>query len=64
MVFSAGFGGDNRRNPVTYSTVDFGGGISDGTTYTMTNASSALNLAIAGGSTANGTTATATADQQ
>ncbi|MFM9557894.1 MULTISPECIES: RICIN domain-containing protein [Streptomyces] len=58
MVFSAGFGGDNKRNPVTYSTVDFGGSISDGATYTMTNANSALNLTIAGGSTTNGTTAT------
>ncbi|MFM9732642.1 substrate-binding domain-containing protein [Streptomyces niveiscabiei] len=64
MVFSTGFGGDNRRNPVTYSTVDFGGGISEGATYTMTNASSALNLAIAGGSTATQQTPTATADQQ
>ncbi|MFI0090840.1 RICIN domain-containing protein [Streptomyces bobili] len=58
MVLSAGFGGSDRRNPVTYSTVDLGGGISDGATYTMTNAGSGLNLTIAGGSTTNGTTAT------
>ncbi|MER6560021.1 RICIN domain-containing protein [Streptomyces sp. NPDC001027] len=58
LVLSAGRGGSNLSNPVTYSTIDLGGGVSDGATYTMTNANSALNLTIAGGSTANGTTAT------
>jgi hypothetical protein len=58
LVLSAGRGGSNLSNPVTYSTIDLGGGVSDGATYTMTNANSALNLTIVGGSTTNGTTAT------
>ena len=69
MVLSGGRTGSNVHNPVTYSTIDLGGGISDGATYTVSNANSALNLAIAGGSTANGTSATqqnatTAADQQ
>ncbi|MFM9555114.1 RICIN domain-containing protein [Streptomyces caniscabiei] len=58
LILSAGRGGSNLSNPVTYSTIDLGGGVSDGATYTMTNANSALNLTIVGGSTTNGTTAT------
>ncbi|WP_037672611.1 RICIN domain-containing protein [Streptomyces griseus] len=58
LILSAGRGGSNLSNPVTYSTIDLGGGISNGATYTMTNANSALNLTIVGGSTTNGTTAT------
>ncbi|WP_060888033.1 RICIN domain-containing protein [Streptomyces caniscabiei] len=57
MVFSGGPNGSSV-NPVTFSTIDLGGGISDGATYTASNAGSDLNLAIAGGSTANGTAAT------
>ncbi|WP_342449637.1 RICIN domain-containing protein [Kitasatospora phosalacinea] len=57
MVFSAGFGGGDRRNPVTYSTVDLGGGVSDGATYTMTNRVSGKRLDIPGASTTVGTTA-------
>ncbi|MFE6624420.1 RICIN domain-containing protein [Streptomyces sp. NPDC057740] len=53
-------GGPNGSsvNPVTYSTIDLGGGISDGATYTASHAGSNLNLTIAGGSTTNGTAAT------
>ncbi|GAA0295135.1 MULTISPECIES: RICIN domain-containing protein [Streptomyces] len=58
LILSAGRGGSGLSNPVTYSTIDLGGGVSDGATYTMTNANSALNLTIVGGSTTNGTTAT------
>jgi hypothetical protein len=58
MVLSGGRARSTGVNPVTYSVVDLGGGISDGATYTLANANSDLNLAIAGGSTANGTTAT------
>ncbi|WP_330285724.1 RICIN domain-containing protein [Streptomyces sp. NBC_00576] len=58
LVLSGGSGGSNVRNPVTYGTIDLGGGISDGATYTVSNANSNLPLTIAGGSTANGTTAT------
>ncbi|MFF5985443.1 RICIN domain-containing protein [Streptomyces olindensis] len=58
LVLSAGRGGSNLSNPVTYSTIDLGGGISDGATYTAANAGSNLRLAIAGGSTANGAYAT------
>ncbi|MEU0030582.1 RICIN domain-containing protein [Streptomyces sp. NPDC006335] len=56
-VFSGGYNG-NSLNPVTYSTIDLGGGINDGATYTLSNAGSNLPLTIAGGSTANGTYAT------
>jgi hypothetical protein len=58
LVLSGGSGGSNLSNPVTYSTIDLGGGISDGATYTVSNANSDLKLAIAGGSTTNGTNAT------
>ncbi|WP_406173742.1 RICIN domain-containing protein [Streptomyces canus] len=58
LVLSGGSGGPNLSNPVTYSTIDLGGGISDGATYTVSNAGSNLMLSIAGGSTANGTNAT------
>ncbi|MER5436790.1 RICIN domain-containing protein [Streptomyces sp. NPDC002588] len=56
LVLSGGRGGS--INPVTYGTIDLGGGISDGATYTVSNANSSLMLSIAGGSTANGTFAT------
>jgi hypothetical protein len=56
-VFSGGRN-TNTLNPVTYSTIDLGGGISDGATYTASNASSNLMLTIAGGSTTNGVGAT------
>ncbi|WP_329600078.1 RICIN domain-containing protein [Streptomyces pseudovenezuelae] len=58
LVLSAGRGGSNLSNPVTYSTIDLGGGISDGATYTASNAGSGLMLTLPGGSTANGTYAT------
>ncbi|MEU6251347.1 RICIN domain-containing protein [Streptomyces sp. NPDC047043] len=58
LVLSGGRTGSNLSNPVTYSTIDLGGGISDGATYTVSNANSNLLLTIAGGSTANGTNAT------
>ncbi|MBE8472162.1 RICIN domain-containing protein [Streptomyces justiciae] len=58
MVFSAGRARSTGVNPVTYSVVDLGGGISNGATYTAANANSGLRLTIAGGSTTNGTTAT------
>lgn len=56
-VFSGGYNGSSL-NPVTYSTIDLGGGINDGATCTVTNAGSNLPLTIANGSTANGTYAT------
>ncbi|MEU3340540.1 RICIN domain-containing protein [Streptomyces sp. NPDC006668] len=56
-VFSGGYNGGSL-NPVTYSTIDLGGGINDGATYTVSNAGSNLALTIAGGTTANGTYAT------
>ncbi|MGW5663223.1 RICIN domain-containing protein [Streptomyces sp. NPDC003758] len=56
-VFSGGYNG-STLNPVTYSTIDLGGGINDGATYTASNAGSNLMLTIAGGSTTNGTYAT------
>ncbi|BBC31076.1 hypothetical protein SGFS_023700 [Streptomyces graminofaciens] len=58
MVLSGGRGRSTGLNPVTYSVVDLGGGISSGATYTVSNANSDLKLTIAGGSTANGTGAT------
>ncbi|QCD60254.1 RICIN domain-containing protein [Streptomyces hawaiiensis] len=58
LILSAGRGGGNLSNPVTYSTIDLGGGISDGATYTVSNAGSGQLLTIAGGSTSNGTYAT------
>ncbi|MDX2546818.1 RICIN domain-containing protein [Streptomyces sp. WI04-05B] len=58
LILSAGRGGSNLSNSVTYSTIDLGGGISDGATYTASNAGSSLMLTIAGGSTANGAYAT------
>ncbi|MFC8147240.1 RICIN domain-containing protein [Streptomyces paradoxus] len=57
MVFTGGPNG-STVNPLQYSTIDLGGGISDGATYTVSNAGSNLRLSIAGGSTANGTSAT------
>ncbi|MCL8011229.1 RICIN domain-containing protein [Streptomyces sp. AS02] len=58
MVLSGGRGRSTGVNPVTYSVVDLGGSISNGATYTLSNANSDLKLTIAGGSTANGTGAT------
>ncbi|MET7702422.1 RICIN domain-containing protein [Streptomyces sp. NPDC005485] len=58
LILSAGRGGSNLSNPVTYSTIDLGGGISDGATYTLSNATSNLMLSNAGASTTNGTYAT------
>ncbi|MFF4119035.1 RICIN domain-containing protein [Streptomyces sp. NPDC001714] len=58
LVLSGGRARSTGVNPVTYSTIDLGGGVSDGATYTVSNANSNLQLAIAGGSTANGTYAT------
>ncbi|GAB3008989.1 hypothetical protein GCM10023080_088850 [Streptomyces pseudoechinosporeus] len=58
MVLSGGRARSTGVNPVTYSVVDLGGGISNGATYTLSNANSDLKLAIAGGSTTNGTSAT------
>ncbi|WP_405820509.1 RICIN domain-containing protein [Streptomyces sp. NBC_01390] len=58
LVLSGGSGGPNLSNPVTYSTIDLGGGISDGATYTVSNAGSNLQLSISGGSATNGTNAT------
>ncbi|WP_327727098.1 RICIN domain-containing protein [Streptomyces sp. NBC_00487] len=58
MVLSGGRGRSTGLNPVTYSVVDLGGGISNGATYTLSNANSDLKLTIAGGSTTNGTGAT------
>ncbi|MGW2525344.1 RICIN domain-containing protein, partial [Streptomyces sp. NPDC001617] len=57
LVLSGGYN-DSSVHPVTYGTIDLGGGISDGATYTVSNANSNLMLTIAGGSTANGTYAT------
>jgi hypothetical protein len=57
-VFSGGRLRSTGVNSVTYSTIDLGGGISDGATYTASNANSNLKLTIAGGSTTNGTYAT------
>ncbi|WP_406430734.1 RICIN domain-containing protein [Streptomyces sp. NBC_00631] len=57
LVLSGGYNGSSL-NPVSYGTIDLGGGISDGATYTVSNAGSGLNLTIAGGATANGTYAT------
>jgi hypothetical protein len=58
LILSAGRGGSNLSNPVTYSTIDLGGGISDGATYTAANAGSNLMLTIVNGSTTNGVSAT------
>ncbi|MFG2126182.1 RICIN domain-containing protein [Streptomyces sp. NPDC048751] len=58
MVFTGGRAGVSTLNPVQYSVIDLGGGISDGATYTVSNANSGLKLTIAGGSTNNGTYAT------
>ncbi|WP_330286532.1 RICIN domain-containing protein [Streptomyces sp. NBC_00576] len=58
MVFTGGRAGVSTLNPVQYSVIDLGGGISDGATYTASNAGSNLMLTIAGGSTTNGTAAT------
>ncbi|MFI7296137.1 RICIN domain-containing protein [Streptomyces sp. NPDC050121] len=57
-IFSAGVVSNTVENPVTYGTIDLGGGISDGATYTMSNANSHLMLTIVGGTTTNGTFAT------
>jgi hypothetical protein len=57
LVLSGGYNG-STRNPLTYGTIDLGGGVSDGATYTMANATSSLMLTIPGGSTTNGTAAT------
>ena len=45
-------------NAAAAGTIDLGGSISDGATYTVANANSNLKLTIAGGSTTNGTFAT------
>ncbi|MFD3498145.1 RICIN domain-containing protein [Streptomyces sp. NPDC058676] len=58
LVLSGGSGRSTGVNPVTYSTIDLGGGISDGATYTLSNANSDLRLTISGGSTSNGASAT------
>ncbi len=58
LVLSGGSGRSTGVNPVTYSTIDLGGGISDGATYTLSNANSGLRLTISGGSTSNGASAT------
>ncbi|WP_406432261.1 RICIN domain-containing protein [Streptomyces sp. NBC_00631] len=57
-VFSGGRNQGSTLNPIQYSTIDLGGGISDGATYTASNAGSNLLLTIPGGSTTNGTAAT------
>jgi hypothetical protein len=57
LVLSGGYNG-STVNPVSYGTIDLGGGISDGATYTASNANSNLMLTIAGGTTTNGTSAT------
>ncbi|MGW2525327.1 RICIN domain-containing protein [Streptomyces sp. NPDC001617] len=57
LVLSGGPNGSGL-NPITYGTIDLGGSISDGATYTVANASSNLKLTIAGGSTTNGAFAT------
>ncbi|WNM35750.1 RICIN domain-containing protein [Streptomyces sp. Li-HN-5-11] len=57
-IFSGGFLRSSGVNSVTYGTIDLAGSISDGATYTMSNAHSNLMLAIAGGSTTNGVFAT------
>jgi hypothetical protein len=58
MVLSGGHLTSTGLNPITYGTIDLGGGISDGATYTMSNANSHLMLTIVGGSTTNGVNAT------
>ncbi|MGW1030034.1 RICIN domain-containing protein [Streptomyces sp. NPDC002577] len=58
LVLSGGRARSSGVNPVTYSTIDLGGGISDGATYSVSNVNSGLKLTITGGSTANGTYAT------
>ncbi|MDX3454818.1 RICIN domain-containing protein [Streptomyces sp. ME02-8801-2C] len=58
MVFTGGRNQGSVLNPIQYSTIDLGGGISDGATYTASNAGSNLNLTITGGTTTNGTAAT------
>ncbi|GAB2889366.1 hypothetical protein GCM10027074_67120 [Streptomyces deserti] len=58
MVLNGGRVGVSTLNPVRISVIDLGGGISDGATYTVSNANSDLKLTIAGGSTTNGTYAT------
>ncbi|PPS69867.1 MULTISPECIES: RICIN domain-containing protein [Streptomyces] len=57
LILSGGHVGSGL-NPVTYGTIDLGGGVSDGATYTMSNANSHLMLTIAGGSTTSGVNAT------
>jgi hypothetical protein len=56
-IFSGGHNA-NTLNPLTYATIDIGGGISDGATYTLSNANSGLLLTVPGGTTTNGTAAT------
>ncbi|WNM35749.1 RICIN domain-containing protein [Streptomyces sp. Li-HN-5-11] len=58
LVLSAGYYRTSGVNSVTYGTIDLAGSISDGATYTMSNAHSNLMLAIAGGSPTNGVFAT------
>ncbi|MFF7277392.1 RICIN domain-containing protein [Streptomyces griseorubiginosus] len=58
LVLSGGHLTSTGLNPITYGTIDLGGGVSDGATYTMSNANSHLMLTIAGGSTTNGVGAT------
>ncbi|WTJ88683.1 RICIN domain-containing protein [Streptomyces sp. NBC_01537] len=58
LVLSGGRGRSTGLNTVTFDAIDLGSGISDGATYTVSNANSGLKLTIAGGATANGTYAT------
>jgi hypothetical protein len=58
LVLSGGHLTSTGLNPISYGTIDLGGGISDGATYTASNANSHLFLTIAGGSTTSGVNAT------
>ena len=58
LILSGGHLTNTGLNPITYGTIDLGGGISDGATYTMSNANSHLMLTIVGGTTTSGTFAT------
>ena len=62
FVISGGPVGVNYNNPVTYGTVDLGGGISDGAVYKVNNVNSNLVLDINGGSTSQGAAAVQATD--
>ena len=62
FVISGGPVGVNYNNPVTYGTVDLGGGISDGSVYKVNNVNSNLVLDINGGSTSQGAAAVQATD--